>query len=196
MRALVLVTSIAAIAAGCSSSAGAPAPETTADSGVDANGTPSDAGKRDAGRSGGRDAAGRVGADSGPDTEDAGMPCSVDGDPGQCMTVPECAALGDHISTPDYCPGPADIECCTLTPNVADNPPTPAGYMLMSQSDVTSAMTAWAVSILNDPSMYPLFSTATKTFGTQKVLALVEWHPPDFNNSAVHRGVTLFEPIG
>jgi hypothetical protein len=31
-------------------------------------------------------------------------------------------------------------------------------------------------------------------FGTLLVLALVEWHPPDFQNSAVHRGVTLFEP--
>jgi hypothetical protein len=100
-----------------------------------------------------------------------------------------------YTSTPGYCPGPADIECCRLTPNVADNPPTPTGYMLMSQADVTAAMTAWAVSILDDPSTYPMFATATMTFGTQPVLARVEWHPPDFNNSAVHRGVTLYVPV-
>jgi hypothetical protein len=67
--------------------------------------------------------------------------------------------------------------------------------MLMPQSAVTSAMTTWAVQILDDPAMYPMFSTAMQTFGTLMVLARVEWHPPDFNNSAVHRGVTLYEPI-
>jgi hypothetical protein len=97
-------------------------------------------------------------------------------------------------STPGFCPGPDDIQCCTLTPSVADNPPTPAGYVLMAQDEVTSAITAWAVSILDDPTMYPMFSTTTKTFGSQLVLARVEWHPPDFNNSAVHRGVTLYVP--
>jgi hypothetical protein len=126
---------------------------------------------------------------------EAGAACSVDGAPGQCTTVSACAALGDHTSTPGYCPGPEDVQCCIVTPNVADNPPTPAGYQLMAQSDVTSAMTAWAVSILDDPTMYPLFSTTTQTFGSLTVLALVEWHPPDFQNSAVHRGVTLYEPI-
>ena len=98
-------------------------------------------------------------------------------------------------STPGYCPGPADIECCTSTPSVADNPPTPAGYMLMPQADVTPAMTMWAVAILDDPTTYPMFSTTTMTFGSQLVLARVEWHPPDFNNSAVHRGVTLYVPV-
>jgi len=104
-------------------------------------------------------------------------------------------ALAGHSSTPGFCPGPATTQCCTLTPNVADNPPTPAGYKLMQQADVTSAMTAWAVSILDDPTTYPMFATATRTFGSLLVLARVEWHPPDFNNSAVHRGVTLYEPI-
>ena len=55
-------------------------------------------------------------------------------------------------------------------------------------------MTTWAVMILNDPSDYPMFSTATMLFGTLTVLARVEWHPPDFQNSAIHRGVTLYEP--
>jgi hypothetical protein len=46
-----------------------------------------------------------------------------------------------------------------------------------------------------------MFSTTTMTFtdaagtGTITPLARVEWHPPDFNNSATHRGVTLFVPM-
>jgi hypothetical protein len=111
------------------------------------------------------------------------------------MEVSTCATLAAHTSTPGYCPGPADIECCTLTPDVADNPPTPAGYELMMQADVTPAMTTWAVAILDDPTDYPMFATAVMTFGTLMVLARVEWHPPDFQNGAVHRGVTLYEPV-
>jgi hypothetical protein len=110
------------------------------------------------------------------------------------MLVSDCAALGDHTSVPGYCPGPADIECCTPTPDVADNPPVPAGWKLMAQTNVTPAMTAWAVMILNDPTDYPIFSTTMMTFGTLLVLARVEWHPPDFQNMTVHRGVTLYEP--
>ena len=125
----------------------------------------------------------------------AGIPCSVDGNPGQCMTVSECGGFANHTSPPGYCPGPASVECCTVTPNVADNPPIPAGYKLMQQADVTPAMTTWAVSILHDPTTYPMFATAMQTFGSLMVLARVEWHPPDFQNSAVHRGVTLYEPI-
>jgi hypothetical protein len=57
-------------------------------------------------------------------------------------------------------------------------------------------MTTWAVAILDDPTMYPMFSTTTMLFGTQLVLARVEWHPPDSNNESIHRGVTLYEPAG
>jgi hypothetical protein len=131
--------------------------------------------------------------DGAPDAE-TGTDCSVDGNPGQCLEVSACAALADHDSTPGYCPGPADVECCTLAPNTADNPPIPAGYELVPETDVTTAMTAWAVSILDDPTAYPMFATATMTFGTLMVLARVEWHPPDFQNAVVHRGVTLYEP--
>jgi len=111
------------------------------------------------------------------------------------MTVAACAALGDHSSYAGACPGPSSIECCIKTPNVADNPPTPTGYKLMAQSAVTPEMTTWAVAILHDPVTYPMFSTTTKTFGTLMVLARVEWHPPDFLNSKVHRGVTLYQPV-
>lgn len=140
-----------------------------------------------------RDAAFESGA---ADAADASNVCSVDGAPGACASTSGCAALGNHTSYAGYCPGPASIECCIVTPNVEDNPPTPVGYVLMQQSQVTAAMTTWAVMILNDPSMYPLFSTATMTFGGQFVLARVEWHPPDFQNSVIHRGVTLYVPVG
>jgi hypothetical protein len=144
--------------------------------------------------SGSNDATGGSdGGDASPDA-DAGPECAPFGAPGQCITVSACAALGNHSSYPGYCPGPAGIECCIVTPNIADNPPVPPGWQLMQQSQVTAAMTAWAVSILNDPVTYPMFSTTTKMFGALDVLARVEWHPPDVNNGAVHRGVTLYEP--
>jgi hypothetical protein len=134
-----------------------------------------------------------AGEDGGDAAGDDGG-CEWGGAPGQCMTLPACAALPNHSSFADECPGPATIECCIVTPSTADNPPTPAGYVLMQQSQVTAAMTAWAVAILDDPTDYPMFSTTTKVFGTLTVLARVEWHPPDFQNSVVHRGVTLYEP--
>lgn len=113
---------------------------------------------------------------------------------GTCMSTGDCAALGAYSSTPGLCPGPTDIQCCAKTPNVADNPPVPAGWKLMQQSDVTTAMTNWAVAILKDPVTYPMFSTTTtQTFGSLLVMARVEWHPPDFQNDVVHRGVTLYE---
>ncbi len=126
---------------------------------------------------------------------DADNACAVSGAPGTCITTADCAALGDHTSYPGHCAGPADIQCCIRTPSVADNPPIPPGYKLMAQADVTADMTTWAVMILNDPTTYPMFATAMRTFGTLMVLARVEWHSPDFQNMVVHRGVTLYEPI-
>ena len=120
--------------------------------------------------------------------------CFPFGATGECMTTAACAAIPDHSSFPGYCPGSSDIQCCIDTPDVADNPPVPAGWKLMMQSEVTPDMTTWAVAILHDPATYPMYSTTTKTFGTLTVMARVEWHPPDFLNSAVHRGVTLYEP--
>lgn len=114
---------------------------------------------------------------------------------GACMTTTACAALGGHTSTPGLCQGPSGVECCAPTPRVSDNPPIPKGYKLMSQAAVTPAMTTWAVAILHDPVTYPMFSSTTQTFGAQLVLARVEWHPPDFQNAVVHRGVTLYVPL-
>jgi hypothetical protein len=65
----------------------------------------------------------------------------------------------------------------------------------MQQAMVTAAMTNWAVAILQDPIGHPMFSTTTMSFGTQLVLARVEWHSPDFQNGAIHRGVTLYIPL-
>jgi len=166
----------------------------TVDAGTpDSSGTDVDSGSLDA-NAPLTDAADSGAADAGDDG-DAGTGCSWGGAPGECMTLPACAAIANHTSFSGECPGPASIECCITTPNTTDNPPTPAGYELMQQSQVTAAMTTWAVAILNDPTTYPMFSTTTMTFGTLTVLARVEWHPPDFQNSVVHRGVTLYEPI-
>jgi hypothetical protein len=126
-----------------------------------------------------------------------GMPsdCAVDGIDGQCMDMAACDAMPGFVSTPGFCPGPANIQCCTDSPTTVDNPPIPSGYKFMMQAEVTPDMTTWAVAILHDPIDYPMFSTTTKTFGALDVLARVEWHPPDFLNMLVHRGVTLYEPI-
>jgi hypothetical protein len=44
-------------------------------------------------------------------------PCTVTttGKSGECMDTSACAALGNHESTPGYCPGPTNIQCCTAT---------------------------------------------------------------------------------
>ena len=136
--------------------------------------------------------------DVGTDANDA---CVVDYDIGHCISTASCAAMPGYSSTPGLCPGPANIECCSLTPDLTTNPPFPAGYRLLMQSEVTAPMTTWAVMILHDGATYPMFSTTTMSFtsaaGTAmiEVLARVEWHPADFQNSATHRGVTLFTPM-
>jgi hypothetical protein len=119
--------------------------------------------------------------------------CEWGGAPGTCMAASACAAIADHSAEPGSCA--TGLACCIDTPDIADDPPTPAGYKLMMQSQVTAAMTAWAVMILHDPVTYPMYATTTQVFGTLTVLALVEWHPPDFQNGVVHRGVTLFVPL-
>ncbi|MEP6859622.1 MAG: hypothetical protein ABJE66_03325 [Deltaproteobacteria bacterium] len=128
------------------------------------------------------------------ETLDAAAACAYEGAPGACVATTSCAAIVNHSAFPGLCPGPANIQCCVETPSVANNPPTPVGYKLMMQAEVTPEMTTWAVMILDDPMDYPMFATATMVFGALTVLARVEWHPPDFQNSAIHRGVTLYEP--
>lgn len=43
---------------------------------------------------------------------DAGAPCTVGGMSGLCLDVSECTGM----STPGFCPGPANIQCCTTIP--------------------------------------------------------------------------------
>jgi hypothetical protein len=136
------------------------------------------------------------GADAAIVVADLALPrpeCEWGGAPGSCLAPSACAALADHTAETGSCA--TGLECCIVTPNVADNPPTPAGYKLMMQSQVTPDMTNWAVAILHDPVTYPMFATTTMQFGAQLVLARVEWHAPDFQNSIVHRGVTLYVPL-
>jgi hypothetical protein len=176
------------LATGCSSGDGSPASSSPSDAGSAQDASPAG----EAASDGGGDAPQQPAADA---SADAGKPeCAPFGAPGRCLDVATCASLGDHSSYPGYCPGPQNVECCIDTPDVSDDPPTPTGYKPMDQSQVTPEMTSWAVMILDDTADYPMFSTTTRTFGAQLVLARVEWHPPDFQNSVVHRGVTLYVP--
>jgi hypothetical protein len=132
---------------------------------------------------------------SGDGSDAASNSCAVFGAPGECIDMRACTTLTDpHTPYPGPCPGPASMQCCIDTPDTADNPAVPAGWTLMQQSMVTTAMTSWAVMILHDYAGYAMFSTTLMTFGSQLVMARVEWHPPDFQNSVTHRGVTLYVP--
>jgi hypothetical protein len=53
-------------------------------------------------------------ADAGGDGP-SGPPCVVGttGKSGVCISTTECAAMPGYTSTPGYCPGPANIQCCT-----------------------------------------------------------------------------------
>lgn len=53
-----------------------------------------------------------------PDAGFVGTACTVDGVDGLCLATADCPA--DHHPTPGFCPGPADIQCCTAGP-----PPPP-----------------------------------------------------------------------
>jgi lysozyme len=73
------------------------------------------------------------------------------------------------------------------------NPPTPQGYKLLPDSAVTPEMSQWSITILFDQVTYPMFSSALRVCaGNVTILARVEWHPPDAQNPAEHRGVTLY----
>jgi hypothetical protein len=48
-------------------------------------------------------------------SEDTGVACFVPslGASGECILTSACAAMGGYVSTAGFCPGAADIECCT-----------------------------------------------------------------------------------
>ena len=159
------------------------------DSGVYDGGAP-DSGVTD----GGLPDSGSMEPDAGTDAGVTdGGPCSANGNIGDCISPATCSALPGYSSTPGGCPS-GDLECCSPTPDLANNPPTPAGWQLLPQADVTTDMTVWAENLVLDPTDYPMFSSAMMTFGSLQVLGVIEWLPPDFQNDAVHRGVVLFEP--
>jgi len=58
------------------------------------------------------------------DADGSGSACTVTttGESGECLDTTACAALGDHVSTAGYCPGPDNIQCCTATPESAGTP--------------------------------------------------------------------------
>ncbi len=62
---------------------------------------------------------------------DAAVPCSVGGVAGECIDVAFCT--GDRAPTPGYCPGPAEIQCCTPRDAEACDPdahPMPNGGLV------------------------------------------------------------------
>jgi hypothetical protein len=65
---------------------------------------------------------------------------------------------------------------------------------------VTPEMTAWAISIRDNPGRYPMGATETKTFAAGVALARVEQHTWTFRDgkriTGKFRGVTLYEVTG
>lgn len=47
-----------------------------------------------------------------PDVEGVGEDCKVDQDEGICLETSDCASPG--VATPGHCPGPAQVQCCTV----------------------------------------------------------------------------------
>ncbi|MCA9579742.1 MAG: hypothetical protein R3B40_23535 [Polyangiales bacterium] len=89
-----------------------PRDQATSDVGPDADlgDASTDAGTADASRADG-------GSDAG---SPIGVPCTVQGAPGTCQLVASCT----QVTTPGYCPGPADVRCCH--PPI---PPSDAGML-------------------------------------------------------------------
>jgi len=60
--------------------------------------------------------------DGGGSQVDAGNPsCTVPNvGTGVCILASTCASMSGYMSTPNYCPGPADIECCTGPQGASD----------------------------------------------------------------------------
>lgn len=76
------------------------------------------------------------------------------------------------------------------------NPPIPAGLRLLEQSEVTPAITTWAVAVLN-ASTQPMFSfSCVPQPSLGPCVAHVEWHPPEPSIPSWHRGVTVYQVIG
>lgn len=86
------------------------------------------------------------------------------------------------------------------------NPPRPPGVRPWKGA-VPSAMTAWAVEIINSPSAYPMSSETVRMFGDRFAMARVEVHTwstrgqhgmggdPNERIQGIFRGATLYEVV-
>lgn len=83
-------------------------------------------------------------------------------------------------------------------PDPSQNPPPPANWRYMPQSDVTPAMTTWSIHLLNDTADWPgppPYTLIPNVIDGKAIKAQVQSHPPDAQNPIVHRGISLFEPV-
>jgi hypothetical protein len=82
-----------------------------------------------------------------------------------------------------------DVPCPT-------NPPPPAGTVIWTQA-VSHDLEQWAIGILNDPTTFPMLSTAYAVVDGQPVVARVEhhtWIGRTGQKGVCIRGVTLYHP--
>ncbi len=72
-------------------------------------------------------------AGGGDASDGASFDCAVLGVPGSCTDTSACTAMSDHTTTPGYCAGPSNVECCTpyglalCDPNATPRPQPNAG---------------------------------------------------------------------
>jgi hypothetical protein len=71
-------------------------------------------GQGGAGQGGAAVGVGGAGGSGGSMKPPDGPPCEVDGIPGVCVDISDCT--GEYAPTPGFCPGPANIQCCTKMP--------------------------------------------------------------------------------
>ena len=120
LRPCVVLLAIGAVALGCSGEIGGNGE--SGSGGEGGGGSPSTGGSAGEAGSGGS-TTGSGGAATGGGatggTGGSGVPCEVDGTPGECLDTSLCDAGG--VSIPGYCPGPANIQCC-IHPSVTCDP--------------------------------------------------------------------------
>ena len=115
------------------------------------------------------------------------------------------AALGDVVpARPDDAQrdpdgvGPKRGRKDGIAMTTPTNPPLPPNTRIWTKP-VSADMTAWSISILNDPFDFPMFSETKKVFGSSLVLARIEWHSWTYRNgvkvAGTFRGVTLYEVL-
>ncbi|MGE0784035.1 MAG: SUMF1/EgtB/PvdO family nonheme iron enzyme [Sandaracinaceae bacterium] len=124
MRALAILILLAGCDAATTSDAGRSMMDAGSPVAADGGGADADA-RLDAGGMDG----GAIDAGAGPAIDGGGTPCVVAGTAGECIHVDDCTGM----STPGFCPGPSEIQCCTPVASGSCDPsvmPTPnAGAM-------------------------------------------------------------------